>query len=132
MARRQRTTPKEIDCVTMRPWDNFFWWLEADGLPPKSMVSPGTWPPPQTARPVRVEGKRLATNKVTVTLQASKVTVWLSPDLVDFGQPLVVEVNGRSISPRDRIVRPDVSVLLEDVRTRADRQHPFWAKLSTQ
>ncbi len=47
MARRRRTMPKEIDCVTMRPWDNFFWWLEADGLPPKSMVSPGTWPPPQ-------------------------------------------------------------------------------------
>jgi hypothetical protein len=60
------------------------------------------------------------------------VTVWLSPDLVDFGQPLVVEVNNRTISPRDRMVRPDVGVLLEDVRTRADRQHPFWAKLSTQ
>jgi hypothetical protein len=44
----------------------------------------------------------------------------------------VVDVNGRTISPRDRMVRPDVSVLLEDVRTRADRQHPFWAKLSTQ
>ena len=69
---------------------------------------------------------------MTVKLQASKITVWLSPELVDFNQPLVVEVNGRAISPRDRIVRPDVSVLLEDVRTRADRQHPFWAKLSTQ
>ncbi len=69
---------------------------------------------------------------MTVTLQASKVTVWLSPELVDLGEPLVVEVNGRAISPRDRIVRPDVSVLLEDVRTRADRQHPFWARLTTQ
>ena len=69
---------------------------------------------------------------MTVTLQANKVTVWLSPDLVDFGQPLVVEVNSRAISPRDRMVRPDLNVLLEDVRTRADRQHPFWAKLTTQ
>src|SRR4029079_10454407 len=33
MGHRQRTVPKEIDCVSMRPWDNFFWWLEADGLP---------------------------------------------------------------------------------------------------
>jgi hypothetical protein len=73
----------------------------------------------------------LETNKVSVSLQAESVTVWLSPELVDLDQPLVVEVNNRSIGPRDRLVRPDLNVLLEDVRTRADRQHPFWAKLST-
>jgi hypothetical protein len=132
MGRRKRSIPKEIDCVSMRPWDNFFWWLEAEGLPARSMVSPGAWPPPRGTRAAPIEGKRMATNKVSVKLQADKVTVWLSPDLVDFGQPLVVEVNNRTISPRDRMVRPDVGVLLEDVRTRADRQHPFWAKLSTQ
>ncbi len=132
MGRRQRKTPKEIDCVTMRTWDNFFWWLEADGLPPKSMVVPDNWPPSHAVRPATIEGKRLETNKISVKLQASKVTVWLSPDLVDFTQPLVVEVNNHPISPRDRNVHPDLSVLLEDARTRADRLHPFWAKLSTQ
>ena len=81
-------------------------------------------------RPATIAGKRLETNKVSVKVQANKTTVWLSPDLVDFKQKLVVEVNNRSISPRDRNVRPDINVLLEDVRTRADRQHPFWAKLS--
>jgi hypothetical protein len=50
---------------------------------------------------------------------------------VDFNQPLVVEVNNRAITPRDRRVQPDLNVLLEDARTRADRQHPFWAKVST-
>jgi hypothetical protein len=132
MGHRQRTVPKEIDCVSMRPWDNFFWWLEADGLPAKSMVAPENWPPPKNARPAPINGKRLETNKLIVTLPADKVTVWLSPDLVDFSQQLVVEVNRHNLSPRDRIVRPDVNVLLEDVRTRADRQHPYWAKLSTQ
>jgi len=131
MKRRQRTTPKEIDCVSMRPWDNFFWWLEAEGLPQKSMVAPSNWPPNKGARPAPIRGKRWEINKVTANFQADKITVWLSPDLVDFNQQLVVEVNGRAISPRDRFVRPDLSVLLEDVRTRADRQHPFWAKLST-
>ncbi len=132
MGRRKRKSPKDINCVSMRQWDNFFWWLEADGLPPKSMVAPGNWPPPHGVRPAPISGKRLETNKVSVKLQASKVTVWLSPELVDFTQPLVVEVNNHSISPRDRMVHPDLAVLLEDARTRADRQHPFWAKLSTQ
>jgi pimeloyl-ACP methyl ester carboxylesterase len=132
MGRKQRVFPKEIECVSLRPWDTFFWWLEAEGLPAKSMVAPGNWPPPSNVRPARIEGRRLATNKVTVTLQADRVTVWLSPELVDFSQPLVVEVNGRAISPKDRMVRPDVAVLLEDARARADRQQPFWAKLSTK
>jgi hypothetical protein len=116
----------------MRPWDTFFWWLEVEGLAPKSMVAPDNWPPPRTVRPAQIEGKRLETNKVMVKVQANKVTVWLSPELVDLNQKLVVELNGRAITPRDRTVRPDLTVLLEDVRTRADRQHPFWAKVSNQ
>jgi pimeloyl-ACP methyl ester carboxylesterase len=132
MGLKQRKMPKEIDCVSMRPWDTFFWWLEVEGLAPKSMVAPANWPPPRAARPAQIDGKRLETNKVTVKVQADKVTVWLSPELVDLNQKLVVELNGRAINPRDRTVRPDLTVLLEDVRTRADRQHPFWAKLSNQ
>ena len=132
MGVKQRKMPKEIDCVSMRPWDTFFWWLEVEGLAPKSMVAPANWPPPRTVRPAQIEGKRLETNKVTVKVQADKVSVWLSPELVDLNQKLVVELNGRAITPRDRTVRPDLTVLLEDVRTRADRQHPFWAKLSNQ
>jgi pimeloyl-ACP methyl ester carboxylesterase len=132
MGRRARNMPKELECVSMRPWDNFFWWLEAEGLPARSMVLPANWPPPRTVRPAPIEGKRLETNKVSADLRAERVTVWLSPELVDFNERLVVEVNNRAISPRDRIVRPDLNVLLEDARTRADRQHPFWAKLSTE
>jgi pimeloyl-ACP methyl ester carboxylesterase len=131
MGRKRRVMPKELECVAMRPWDNFFWWLEANGMPEKSMVLPSNWPPPRGVRPVPIQGKRLETNKVWAEVKAERVVVWLSPELVDFSQRLVVEVNNRTISPRDRIVRPDLNVLLEDVRTRADRQHPFWAKLST-
>ena len=32
--------PREFTCETMRPWDNFFWWVEVQGLPPRSMVDP--------------------------------------------------------------------------------------------
>jgi pimeloyl-ACP methyl ester carboxylesterase len=131
MGRRRRNLPKEMECVSMRPWDNFFWWLEVDGLSERSMVLPGNWPPDRTARPTNISGKRLETNKIAVKVQAEKVIVWLSPELVDFNERLVVEVNNRAISPRDRIVRPDLNVLLQDTRTRGDRQHPFWAKLET-
>ena len=130
MGLRERKLPQKFDCVSMRPWDTFFWWLEVEGLSQKSMVAPANWPPPRTARPAQIESKRLETNKLSVKVQAEKVTVWLSPEIVDLNQRLVVELNGRALTPPDRTVRPDITVLLEDVRTRADRQHPFWAKLT--
>lgn len=133
MGRRERTVPKEIEYVTMRAWDNFVWWLEVEGIPEKSIVPPdNSWPPPRGVRPFKFDGKVLETNRITATARAGKATVWLSPELVDFNEPLVVEVNKRAISPRDRFVKPDLMTLLEDARTRADRQHPFWAKLETE
>jgi hypothetical protein len=45
--------------------------------------------------------------------------------MVDFDQPIEVTVNRR----REKItVQPSIATMLEDVRTRGDRQHPFWAK----
>ena len=35
---------------------------------------------------------------------------------------------GGSTAP-DQMIRPDLQVMLEDVRTRGDRQHPFWARM---
>ena len=97
------TMPKEIECVSMRPWDNFFWWLEVEGLPEKSMVPPGNWPPPQTRPAGSIRGQ--AAGKRTRSpskVQAEKATVWLSPELVDFNE----QTRRRSQQPRDLAARP--------------------------
>ena len=129
--RKRRAIPKEFRCATMRPWDNYFWWLEVEGLPPKTMVEPAAWPPPRGARPAQLRGKVGENNKLSVFGQAQRTTVWLSPEMVDFDRHLRVEVNGRRITGRERFVKPEVAVLLEDVRTRGDRNHPFWAKVDS-
>ena len=36
---------------------------------------------------------------------------------------------GRRVNSRRPFVKPDLGVLLEDVRSRGERQHPFWAKV---
>ena len=108
MSLRKRTTPEEFECVTMRPWDNFFWWLEVRGLADK-MVAPSSWPPRRGARPLRVGSKLLVGNKIAVSARADAVTVWLSPDLVKFDQPLEVDLFGRSIGPRGWLLTPDLA-----------------------
>ncbi|MDA8745532.1 peptidase [Rubripirellula amarantea] len=128
--RTRRPPPAEFECRSMRPWDSFFWWLELEGLPERSMVAPRTWPPKRGTRPTQIRGRLYETNKIGVFHQADRTTVWLSPEIVDFGKPVEVELNGRRIGPRNRSIRPDLGVLLEDARTRGDRQRPYWAKVS--
>ena len=114
----------------MRTWDNYFWWFEGRKFPPSGMVDPVNWPPERGVRPLSDHGQsdwpptgcRSSTGDI-------KATVWLSPELVDFN----AECRSRSTASRSTsggvIVEPDLSVLLEDVRTRGDRLHPFWAKV---
>lgn len=94
------------------------------------MVAPSTWPPKRGTRPTQIRGRLYETNKIGVFHQAERTTVWLSPEFVDFDQPLEVELNGRRIGPANRTVRPDLGVILEDARTRGDRQRPYWAKVT--
>jgi hypothetical protein len=105
-----------------------FWWLEVDKIPAKDVVLPIHWPPKTDMLAVRIEGKYLSSqNKFIVrAFKDSRVTLWLSPELVDFGR--LIEVSGRGTDFRG-MVSPNRQVLLEDVRRRADRQHPYWARL---
>ncbi len=126
LGRKRRTFfPTEIDAVSMRPWDRFFWWLEMEGAPPRTVVLPTDWPPPPNTRPCSVEGRTTATNGISAHCGADRVRVWLAPELVDFTRPVTVTLDGRTLHKGP--VTADVAVLLEDLRTRGDRQRPFHA-----
>ena len=123
---RRQFFPREFDCVSMRPWDNYFWWAELGPLPGRSTVLPVNWPPDSGVRPARTEGRILENNRVMLRTGAERATVWLSPEMVDFSQRVAVSINGRTSTQR---IEPRLDVLLEDVRTRGDRQYPFWARV---
>ena len=125
MKRKKREPfPAAVEAVSMRPWDRFFWWIEFDGPPERTVVLPSQWPPAANVRPLAVDAKVTPGNSVTVKCGARRTLVWLSPELVDFGGPATISVDGRRLF-KGRI-DPDVRTLLEDLRTRGDRQHPFW------
>jgi len=135
MGRKQRSPPPDqFACKTMRPWDNFYWWIECDSFPDKWMMYPLAWNK-RDANPTQISGKipkslkQARSNRLTARTTSHSTTVWLSPELVDFNQPITVTLNGKKLTRSGQAVRPDLEVLLEDVRTRADRAHPFWAKL---
>jgi len=126
---RRNFFPREFAVDSLRPWDNFFWWVETAQPRPANIILPAEWgdgpAPEKTARPAKTTAKVLANNGVSVQSACDRVTVWLSPELVTFNETLRVTINNR----RQTKIQPSLQTLLEDVRTRGDRQHPFWAKV---
>lgn len=129
MNRLQRNFfPKEFTTYSLRPWDNFFWWLELDGFSDRTMVFPEEWPK-KGVRPAQNKGQVNATNGLVVKTGAKKAIIWLSPDVVNLQHKITISFNGGRARLPGSGIEPSLNVLLEDARTRADRQHPFWAKI---
>jgi predicted esterase len=115
--------PRKFEVASMRSIDDFFWWTEVSDFPSQQIVSAFNWPPPKNTPPLKIESEILPNNGVRLSTGAKKGYIYLSPDMVDFEKKVVI--NG---SPVKALV-PSAEVLLEDVRTRGDRRHPFWVKV---
>lgn len=133
---RRNFFPQRFETRTMRPWDNVFWWIELKDLPERSVVLPDQWQS-KGMQSVPARSTQAAQTKATcsgnslhIVTGAHDVTIWLSPELVNFNKRLTISVNARNLSGASQI-EAQLSTLLEDVRARGDRQHPFWAKIET-
>ena len=130
MSRQRRDFAKrQFECVTMRPWDSFFWWIEMEDMPAGSMILPEDWDKTTKRNVFWIKGRALGKNNVVVSGGAARVSLYLSPELVDFDAPLRLTVTAAAKAYPPSAIKPSVDVILEDIRTRGDRQHPFWAKI---
>jgi hypothetical protein len=134
MGRCKRSFPllrdREFTCQTMRPTDNCFWWAEVTQLPAGSAV--GAWPAPKGTKPLLVRGSVPVNNSIALTAGNLGATIWLSPDLVNFNARVNITLGGRRPVGVPPMIKPSVETMLEDVRVRGDRQHPFWAKVEAK
>ena len=113
------------ECKVLRPWDNYFWFFEMHEIPDDKVEWPALYGKPFPRSAVKISAK-LNNNQFFFKPERLRggATVWLSPEFVDFGKRIQI---GNS-DFRD-FVQPSRQVLLEDVRGRSDRQHPYWANV---
>jgi pimeloyl-ACP methyl ester carboxylesterase len=134
MNRCKRSFPmprdREFNCSTMRASDNVFWWAEIENLPPNARVA--AWPPPHGTIPLIVRGTSPVNNTLVLTPGTSRATIWLSPEMVNFNARVNISIGGRRAGGVPALIKPSVETLVEDLRLRGDRQHPFWAKVETR
>jgi len=121
--------PLEIDMQTMRPADNRFYWLEFSGLPanltqPRVNRYGNTLPP----RPLPITGKITQGNTIYLTVGSERLTLWLTPELVDFEERL--KVNWRRRTVFNEIPERSIKDMLEHVYVTGDRDRLYWQRLS--
>jgi len=125
MGRCRRSFPlprdREFNCSAMRPCDNRFWWAEVGSLPPGA-----------STKPLVVRGNVPVNNSISLVAGNSGATIWLSPDLVNFSARANISVGGHRANGVPAMIKPSVETMLEDLRVRGDRQHPFWAKVEAK
>ena len=129
---RQFYSQQERVVYSIRPWDNFFWTVELFDFPEKSMIDPlFARREGHSYRPAKTEFFRIVDNSLRVKSSADRGVVFLSPEQLDFDRKIEVVFNGKKLTPQNGRVPASSRVILEDARTRADRQHPFWATLNS-
>ena len=126
----------EFKVKSLRPWDNYYWFYELHGFPLKNVSWPEDWKdrghsplaiecsirpqqPAQPDLPMRFN--------ISPKSAGAGATLWLAPEYYDFDGTIEIGTRGFKGS-----VKPSTSTILNDVRRRGDRQHPFWARVDEQ
>ena len=98
-------------------------------MPRKNILYPQEWREKKLPKPVTVSLLQKVQQpnlfRIGPPNLGSGMILWLSPDFVDFDQKVRIEGRGQF----NDFVAPSNRVLLEDVRQRGDRKHPFWARV---
>ena len=133
MKTRRFFSQEERVVYSIRPWDNFFWSAELFDFPEKNMIDPlfanlqG-----HGYHAAKTEFFRIVDNSLRVRSTAERGVIFLSPEQINFDQKMEVVFNGKKLTPQNGRVPASSKVMLEDARTRADRQHPFWASVNSR
>ncbi len=127
--RRRSFAASKFDVATMRPWDNYFWWLELNHIPDNLVVPPQAWNVQKERRSLKVSGEISLTTtgqtKFHVENGGDAITYWVSPQWAKMEEEILFAWN--KAANTKLLVSPSRTVILEDLRTRSDTQSPFWA-----
>jgi predicted esterase len=109
-----RLYPERFKVFTKRETDNYFWALEVREFKFSRLD-----------RGAQLEQLQNG-NSLSFKTPTASISVYLAPEMIDFKKPVNVLHNGKNLT-NGKLVPPQLRTILEDVRTRGDRRHPFWA-----
>lgn len=124
----RKPIPQELETVTMRRGDQYFWWLELGPLKPLVELNPVLWDQEKRKRAGKIDAMIGGGNQIRVTsVPADSFTIWLRPDMgIDLSEQVTIRAGS---TPEYFLYEGGLETILEDTRQRADRKRPFWAQV---
>jgi len=120
---------------TMRSTDNRFYWLGVDKIADRFLIENLKTATSQVL-PAQIQGDIGGNNQINITTRGvTKLSVWLSQDMIEWTKPVAVNVDGSGARDsagqlwRPKLITPDLDTLLEDYRERGDRRMLFLRRL---
>ena len=125
--------------LTARPNNNRFYWLKANTLDnaggprgPVQNLPAAIFNPKARAKSITAKILSGAAEHTTISVKSPSRTntIWLTPDMIDFGVRLQVRVGARRVF--NDFVESKVEHILDDLRLRGDRQRVYHARIDLQ
>ena len=130
-SRRRDPTPKSFEVATARDSDARFYGVIVQEITPGRATTPEAADPlGKNLRPATIK-MRTSTQGNLLNLSTSGINrfdLWVSPRLIDFKRKMEIRHNERVVYRG--LMKPDFSILLEDLRVRGDRQQLYHWKVS--
>jgi pimeloyl-ACP methyl ester carboxylesterase len=113
--------------AAMRPTDNRFYWLGVDEISDKSVNDASHWK--STVPAATVKGRIDEGTQIRLTVDRfRKVSVFFTPDMIDYKKPVTITVNGKT-KWKEKLVTPSLKTLLEELYESGDRQRLILARI---
>lgn len=117
---------KEFNVVMLRKNETSYYWLQQPNLP-KNNILPVPAGTKTVISPMKTKVRITPGNTIYVMSPSPRVTLLMSPELIDLEKRIGITVNNRKLNP-SKFVEPDLEVLLENFRRRGDRQRNYVGK----
>ena len=126
---RRKAIPQKLNNVSMREGDDYFWWLEMDGMKEGTTINPILWDQAERIRGKKIDATVGANNSIRINqAPAERFMIWMRPDMgIDLNKRITLHLGTRSVG---HVYGGGIAVMLEDARQRADRKRPFWTRRS--
>lgn len=129
-------SPSEFTMLTVRPNNNHFYWLKANTFAsagqPRGTGQYSVIPTVNLSTKAKIMSAAIldgSADRTTISIKSPtrSNTIWLSPDMIDFGIRLSVRVGGRQVF--NDFIEASVEDILDDLRLRGDRQRVYHARI---
>jgi pimeloyl-ACP methyl ester carboxylesterase len=114
---------------TVRSSGNRFYWISLDDIDPARLYDPARKASTFTAVP-KIDAHIVEGNQINVNaFGMSQISIWLGKGMVDFAKPVAVKIGSGGNKVFKKELTPKISVLLEDLYERGDRQRPYYQRI---